>query len=63
MPDREKSSLSREIHRSVSGLLIDVESFKMNPHRMRRVREAAVCECVGNQKVAEFVVGRGLRDR
>ena len=40
-------------------MLQDVESVKEDPHRMRRIGEAAMRECVGREQVAELVVNGG----
>ena len=41
----------------------DVEGFQMGPHRMSRVRQAAVGEGVAGQKKTELVIDKRLRDR
>ena len=43
-------------------MLNDVETFEVNPHGMRRIRNPAVSKGIGGEKIAEFVIPAGLRD-
>ena len=63
LADGEEHSLRRKIHRRIRGLLNNVEGFKMDPHGMSGIGEAAVRESVRHQKIAEFIVHAGRRNR
>ena len=54
--EREQQSLTGRIFRSVSRLLQNVECLEVLPHRVRRIREPAMRECVRREEVAELVV-------
>src|SRR5713226_1989153 len=58
----KKQTLRGVIHGTVSGLLIDVESFKVNPHRMRGIGDSTMSEGVSHEQIAEFVVDGWLRN-
>ena len=62
LADGHREPLRRRIHRGVCGKPVDVKRFEADPHRVRRIGEAAVGERVGHQQVAEFVVNAGNRD-
>jgi hypothetical protein len=43
-------------------MLDDVETFEVNPHGVRGIGQTSVGEGIGSEQVAEFVMGRWLRD-
>ena len=59
---RQNQPLRRRIHGHVRGLLNDVKTFEVNGHGMGRIRQPAVRERIGSQKVTEFVVPTGFRN-
>jgi len=58
---RKKQAMRGVVNGTVSRLLIDVKGFKVNPHRVRGIGNSAMGECVGHQKIAEFVMDPRVR--
>ena len=58
----EHRALSGKIVGIVGRFLDDANALEMLPQRMRGIGQPAVSESVGNQKVAEFVGDRGMRN-
>ncbi len=58
----QNQTLRRRIHRHVSRTLDDVKTFEVRRHGMRRVRELAMGEGIGGQKITKLVVPPRLRN-
>ena len=62
LAESQNQALRRRIHRHVSRLLDDVKALEMHRHRMGGVRQPAVCEGVGGEKIAELVMPARFRN-
>ncbi len=51
------------VHRHVGGFLIDVDTLKVNPHRVSWIRQAAVRESIRCQQIAKIIMKSRLRNR
>ena len=63
LADCQRKSLARVVHRSIGGLLINVEGFEVSPHGMRDIRDAPMRQRVSQQQVTELVMDAWLRNR
>jgi hypothetical protein len=59
----KEHTLRREIHRHIARQMFDVQAFKVDPHGMSGVCEAAGGECVSRKKKAEITGQESLRNR
>ena len=60
---RQRQPLRWLVHRHISRLLQNMDALEVLPHRVRGISNAARSECVGGQKIAEFVGDQRLADR
>ena len=51
------------VHRCIGRLLINVESFEVNPHWMSVIRNSPVRDCVSQQQMTELIVDSRLGNR
>ena len=60
LPERQDKARQRRIFGHVVGLLQNVNAFKENPQRMRRIRQLARGESIARKQIAELVLNPRL---
>src|SRR5262249_9025096 len=56
LANSENRALGWRIHRGIGWKPVDVERFEADPHRVRRIRQAAMGERVCHEEIAELIV-------